>query len=160
MQDDPVGPFPLAAHWDAAPLGGFASCMPPRPPGASDLALEKITTVKENGFDPGRHTRDGVLLIPSGSRRGEDLGCDEIACGHVDLVVPSDRKVLRVERYASEALAQPIWHADPYVSIGWCQFTDVSWMTLRSGGVRITVGLKNWSEHRKRLLMVRVWVAQ
>ncbi len=160
MPTDPVGPFPLHAHWNEIPLGGTGTCMPSVPAGAKDKALDsRITTVAANGFDPGVRRRDGAMVVPRGSRRGEDLPCGEISCGHAEVVVPAVEKVVRVERYASEALPSPVWYADPYVAIGWCQFTDVAWNSLPNGDVKISTGLKNWSEDRRRLLLLRVWVA-
>jgi hypothetical protein len=160
MATDPVGPFPLSAYWEKLPIGGHGSCMPPMPVDAKDKAFENIVTVQENGFDPGKRRRDGALVIPGGSRRGEDLPCGEIACGTAVVVVPAAEHVVRVDRFASEAIANPVWYSDPYTTIGWCNFTDVAWTTLPSGETRITATLKNWSENRRRLLLLRVWVAK
>jgi hypothetical protein len=160
MATDPIGPFPLSTYWDNVPMGGHGTCMPPMPRGAKDKAFEsRVVTVSENGFDPGAYTRSGALVVPRGSRRGEDLPCGEISCGVADVLVPSTEKVLRVDRFASEALAAPVWYADPYTAIGWCDFTDVTWNSVHGGHVRIAATLKNWSENRKRLLLLRVWVA-
>ena len=159
MATDPVGPFPLHAYWERIPFGGYETCYPPNPPGAKDETyVSQVATVPANGFDPGVSRRDGTRIV-FGSRRGEELPCGEISCGHAEVVVPSVERVVRVVRFASEALAAPIWHIDPYATIGWCDFAGVKWDTTPANDVRITVTLKNWSENRARLLFVRVWVA-
>jgi hypothetical protein len=160
MATDPVGPFPMSKYWDTIPIGGYGGCMPPMPPDAKDKTFDKLITVQENGFDPGVRRRDGALVVPSGSRREEDLLCGEIICGTATVVVPATESVVRVDRFASEAIANPIWYSDPYTTIGWCAFTDVAWVTLSTGETAISATLKNWSENRRRLLLLRVWVAR
>ena len=157
MATDPVGPFPLSDYWDTLPFGGYPGCVPLMPPGASDQALESITVVAANGFDPGKRTRSGDMVL-DGSRRGEDLPCGEISCGTAEVIVPTGKVVLRVDRFASEAVPNPNWQADPYTTIGWCGFTDLTRRTLPSGDLQIRATLKNWSEDRVRQLLLRVWL--
>lgn len=159
MATDPIGPFPLSEYWNSIPLGGYGGCMPPMPTNAKDKTFDALITIPANGFDPGYRRRDGALVVPRGSRRGEDLSCDEIVCGTATVVVPATERPLRVDRFASEAIANPIWYSDPYTTIGWCGFIDVGWQTLPTGETHISATLKNWSEDRRRLLLVRVWVA-
>ena len=110
------------------------------------------------GFDPGILRRDGALVVPSGSRRVEDLLCGEISCGSCTLTIPVGKKVVRLDRFASETIPNPIWYLDPYMTIGWCNFADVQWQTLPSGVTEIVVTLKNWGENRARLPLAGAWL--
>jgi len=126
-----------------------AACHPnDRPEGADP---QPFVAEAEVGHTGGQYVRGEEFAC------GETRGGKQVICGTVIVSVPGHKRIVAIRRFARESL-NSVWHPDPYLGLGWCDWAGQAVNSESNGKTIIGLTFKNWSHYRVRRFRLEVWV--
>ena len=135
--------------WASFSSSATSSCRPDdQPPGAID---QPVVAEKEVPHTGGQHVKGEEFAC------GEWRGQKNAPCETATVIVAAGRSIVAVRRFAKENFNNT-WHADPAMTMGWCDWAGMSTVALPDGRTVVATTLKNWSHDRPRLFRLEVWV--
>lgn len=137
------------AIWALFSTSSTSSCQPNDPPdGASKEPFIEESEVPDTG---GQHVKGEEYAC------GEWRGQKHAPCGTVTVTVAAGKTIVAVRRFAKETFNN-IWHPDPCATMGWCDWVELSNVSLPDGRTFVSTTLKNWSHDRPRRIRLEVWI--